>query len=302
MTEIAKANWALAGVCLFLGTNYLATAVAVQSFTPAMLQGIRFGAGGLILLAAALSMGQRLPDSRTEWWRIAVVSFFSMFAGNWLVAMSVRDVPSGLAPVIISLMSGFFMLFCAAKGESPGRNVWIGLGAAFVGMVVMFWPDITDHAARRSERYYWSVAGLVGTAFVWAYGAYRARHYRVATPLMMFTALQYTMAGLMFAPVAVFSGEARTFHVPRTGWGAMAYLIVAGTWLAYGFFMYILPRLPAPRIATNSYIVPLVALVAGFAVRGERLTAHQFAGAAVIIASVVIVNFPNLLDRLAGRR
>ena len=70
----------------------------------------------------------------------------------------------------------------------------------------------------------------------------------------------------------------------------MIWLGALGTGLAYLLFFRIIERWGATRTTLVTYVIPLVAIVLGFIVLGERLRPLELVGAALIIAGVVLVN------------
>jgi drug/metabolite transporter (DMT)-like permease len=74
------------------------------------------------------------------------------------------------------------------------------------------------------------------------------------------------------------------------GWVAMMWLGALGTGVAYLLFFRIIARWGATRTTLVTYVIPLVAIVLGFVVLGERLRLIELVGAALIIAGVVLVN------------
>ena len=70
---------------------------------------------------------------------------------------------------------------------------------------------------------------------------------------------------------------------------ALVYLTVVGSIVAFNAFTYLLERVPASRLSTYAYINPVVAVILGWLLAGEPLTARTLAGAAVIVAAVAMV-------------
>ncbi|MDQ1470974.1 MAG: hypothetical protein QOJ99_2454 [Bryobacterales bacterium] len=68
----------------------------------------------------------------------------------------------------------------------------------------------------------------------------------------------------------------------------MAYLIIAASIAAFLAFVWLIDHEPASRVSSYAYVNPLIAVVLGAVVAGERLAAVQFAGAALVLTGVVI--------------
>ena len=60
--------------------------------------------------------------------------------------------------------------------------------------------------------------------------------------------------------------------------------------MAYTAYVWLLKVRPASEVATHAYVNPVVAVVLGAGLGGERVTAVQLAGLAVILLSLALVN------------
>src|ERR1700722_829305 len=91
-----KAYLALACVCVFWGTTYLGIRVALESFSPVALMGIRYTISGGAMLIAPGAMGAQLPRGR-ELWQTAVFGMFALGLGTFSLSWAELTIPSGLA-------------------------------------------------------------------------------------------------------------------------------------------------------------------------------------------------------------
>jgi drug/metabolite transporter (DMT)-like permease len=80
-------------------------------------------------------------------------------------------------------------------------------------------------------------------------------------------------------------------EIPTKGWMSVLYLVVAGSLISFAAFIYSMKTLPAALFSLYAYINPLVALVTGAWLVGDKLTIHIFWGAVVTLIGVFLVNF-----------
>ena len=90
--------------------------------------------------------------------------------------------------------------------------------------------------------------------------------------------------------LALFFEEFNPGEYSARAWGAFFYVSLITTLLGYACYMYILGKLPAPVIATKAYALPLISLITGFVVLGEKLTLIQWVGVLVMLAGITVVN------------
>src|SRR6202011_4797436 len=73
------------------------------------------------------------------------------------------------------------------------------------------------------------------------------------------------------------------------GIGAVAYLVVCGSWIGYSAYIWLLNHVPTTKVATYAYVNPVVAVFLGWLVLNERVDFYVYAGTIVIVAAVVLV-------------
>jgi drug/metabolite transporter (DMT)-like permease len=70
---------------------------------------------------------------------------------------------------------------------------------------------------------------------------------------------------------------------------AVVYLILFGSLVAFSAYSWLLRVEPPTRVATYAYVNPAVAMLLGWAILGEPVTARSLVAAAVIVAGVVLI-------------
>ena len=111
----------------------------------------------------------------------------------------------------------------------------------------------------------------------------------------MATGMKMIGGGVQLLLIGLVAGEwttLRTGGVSVKAWGALAYLVVFGSIVAFTAFTYLLRTSTPQRVATSAYVNPIVALGLGWALLGEQVTGRMLAGAAVILSSVLLVRLP----------
>lgn len=79
--------------------------------------------------------------------------------------------------------------------------------------------------------------------------------------------------------------------VGSEAWLSLLYLILFGSLLAYSAYVWLLKVRPATEVATHAYVNPVVAVILGVYIGHEKVSALQLAGLAVIISSVILVEW-----------
>jgi drug/metabolite transporter (DMT)-like permease len=280
---------ALLAVYVIWGSTYLAIRVVVTNELPPLLSmGVRFVvAGALLAFAVRLRAGAgALKVTRRQLGTCAVVGVLLLGGGNGLVALAERDVPSGLAALLVSTTPLWIVVLGLAAGERPRWLSVVGTLVGFAGTAVLATPG-------GSGALPWQGIALVltGTA-CWAVGSLYSR--RRPSPANAFAAAAYQMlaggAGLVLGGLG--HGELRGLDlaaVPPPGWWALVYLLLAGSLVAYTAYFWLLANAPLQLVTTYAYVNPVVAVALGWALLAEPVTAQVVVGGALAVAGVVVV-------------
>jgi drug/metabolite transporter (DMT)-like permease len=276
-------------ICIVWGTTYLAIRVALESLPVALLAGLRWILASVILLIAMGVTKQVLPPFRT-WGSISVASFLMIVLGNGGVVWAEQYVASGLTAVIIAMVPFWTVLVEAVlkTSDPPDRRTMIGLAVGFAGIVVLVWPELfTDRSGGR-----WFVAGVLALQVAcvgWAVGtAYTKRNIVSSSPLAT-SAMQMLAAGIMFMVLGTAMGEWSRLTFTARSLGAVVYLAIAGSVVAYSAYVYALKYLPVSTVSLYTYVNPLIAVVLGSLLLAEPFSSRTLAASALVFAGIALV-------------
>lgn len=272
---------ALLTVYIVWGSTYFAIQVALQAFPPFMMIGTRFLAAGGILFAWQKWRGAANPTIR-EWRDGGIVGILMLGGGTGLTACAQQYVSSGLTAVFIAcspmILSGLSGLF----GDWPKRREWIGILAGFIGAMLL--ASDGDFAAKPV-----GVLFLLGAILCWDVGSVLSqKKLKMAAGGMGF-ASEMLIGGLFLVIVSLLKGESMTGPVTVDSLAAWAYLVIAGSLLAFTAYMYLLSKVSAGLAASYAYVNPVIAVTLGVLFGGEHLSAKAMLAMVVILGSVVLL-------------
>jgi drug/metabolite transporter (DMT)-like permease len=271
---------ALFALYVIWGSTYLAIRLALESYPPFLLAGLRFLCAGL-LLYGFLRLRRVAPPTRLQWRNAAFTGVLLLGFGNGLVCFAEQRVSSGIAAVAIASMPLFAALFSGLYGQWPNRRETIGLLIGFAGVIVL------NLGSSLSGSRIGAIALLVA-AMCWAFGsAWSRRQDMPAGP--MNTAAQMLCASVALLIVGFGLGEHLPAHPTARATLALAYLALFGSIIAFSAYLYVLKH-ARPALATSyAYVNPPVAVLFGVLLVGERVGVYDLAGMAVILLGVGVI-------------
>ncbi|MDQ3822033.1 MAG: EamA family transporter [Actinomycetota bacterium] len=277
---------ALGTLYVVWGSTYLAIAVLVESAPPVTSAGTRFLlAGSLLALFLFLARHRRpLVVRRDEIVAAAGVSVLTLFAAFSLLFLGETRVPSGLAALLIASIPLWVVLLRLVGREPVDRLMLVAVALGFVGVAALFVPG-----ANAAAPALWLFV-LLGAAVSEAVGSFLAQRVRLPDDPLLSATVQMVFAGALMVVAGLAIGErVAVGDVSGEALVALAYLVVPGSLLAYTAFVWLLQNASVSTATTYAYVNPVVALLLGWALVDEPVSALTLASAATIVGSVAIV-------------
>ena len=272
------------------GSTYLAIAYAVRSLPPVLTTAARFVVAGMILCLYAWWRGAPRPVW-AEWRAAAIAGALLVVGGTATVCWAEQWVPSGLTSLLCATVPLWFVLleWMAPGGQRPRGLVAAGVALGLVGIAVLTNP-FGDRAA--DGRVVAAAGVLVLSSILWAVGSLYSRRAALPESAVLGMGMEMMTGGLLCIPAGLLIGERSTVdlaHVPAAAWIAVAFLTFVGCLVAFTTYMWLLRVSVPSRVATHAYVNPVVAVVLGWAVAGEALTARMVVAAGLIVGAVVLI-------------
>jgi drug/metabolite transporter (DMT)-like permease len=254
-----------AWICLLIvyvvwGSTYLAIRVGVETMPPLLMAAARSLAAGLIMFPLGLRRRRSAPlDSRwpsRPQWRWCAAAGVLLLVGQGVVGVAERTIPSGLAALLVATVPLWLL------GLDAGLN-------SVTGVLI-----------------------VLGAAGMWALGTMTARRGTFPSSMVLATGIELLAGGVALLILAAVTGEFGSLHlghVSAGSWLALGYLIVFGSIVAFSAYGIAVRSLPTPTVATYAYVNPVIAVLLGALILGERLTPAMIGGGILVVGAVVLV-------------
>jgi len=289
---------AFAVIYLVWGLTFAVNRIMVHALPPLLAAGTRFLLSGALLTLIARARGLALPARRREWYSIAATAVLGVLLANGLSVLALRWIASNQA-ALINASSAFWIAWVGMYGRRAApvsSRTWTGLGIGFAGVAML----VFAHGFGASAHVGWQLS-LLGATLCWALATFIMRESQSECDPLAFTACYLLLGGALLAAAGLASGDAARWTWSPAGITAIVFLGIFSSTLGFVAYSYLLLHETPSRIGTYAYVNPLVAVVAGRLLLGERLDALQIAGSAVIFAGVVLVRNLPLFPRLRRR-
>ncbi|HEX6129688.1 MAG TPA: EamA family transporter [Candidatus Limnocylindria bacterium] len=275
---------AFIGVVIVGGLNAIAVKQSVQELDPFWSAGLRFVVAALLLFGLVIVMRRSFPRGRSL--SGALLYGLVAFAGSFgLVYPALRDLPAGTAILFLALVPletfGLAVLHRQERFQLQGLfGAFIALGG--VGLVVA--DQLSANVPLASI-----LMMLAGTLFV-AEGAVILKWVPRSDPFAT-NAVAMTGGGLALLALSLVAGEA--WLVPTRGdtWVAMGYLVVFGSIVLFGLYLFALRRWTASAVSYVTLLMPLITIPVAAILIAETVSLSFLVGGALALLGVYVGAF-----------
>jgi drug/metabolite transporter (DMT)-like permease len=273
----------LASLALMWGLSFLFIKVAVDVVAPLWIVAARCVVGALVLLVALRIRGTRLPRGRRSWRDLTVLAALGNALPWGLMAWATQFMPSGLVAVVNALAPTSTLVIAIVVGlERASLRRALGLVLALCGTAIAVSSNLGVPGTILA------VAAVAAATVCYGAGTvYAKQHVSGTHPPLAIATGQVTVAALLSLPAAaLFAPAPDVSQVTLPVVGSLVALGVLGTGTAFLAFYTLIARVGATNSILVTYLIPVVALVAGALVLGEPLTVVVVVGTALTIGGV----------------
>ncbi|WP_436736004.1 DMT family transporter [Streptomyces sp. BBFR102] len=283
-----RAGGRVAVLALLWGSTFLWIDLALEGFSPVQITFVRCALGAALLLVLARRAGVRLPRGRRAAGRLLVAAFLCNTLPFALFSLGQQSVDSGVAGVLNATTPLWSLLVGLAAGDrrGPGARRLAGLAAGFAGTVLIFAPWQPGALAGWGALALLGAAASYALAFAWMGRAPAGQ----GVPAIGLSAAQLTVATVLAALLLPWGGPPPQAPgvVPVL---ALLVLGVFATGVTFHLtYRTILAEGPTQAAAVG-YLLPVVSVLLGALVLGERVGWRVVAGMAVVLGGVVLTRW-----------
>ncbi|GMA64405.1 DMT family transporter [Alicyclobacillus fastidiosus] len=272
------------------GVNWPLTKIALVYTPPILFAGIRTVLGGLLLLIVAIPRFKLLRFKQT--WHIYLIScLFNIVLYYGLQTVGLKYLPAGLFSVIVFLQPVLLgVLSWAWLGESMYGLKIVGLILGFAGVAVISAGSLSGHL---------SVVGVIlalCSAVAWALGTAYVKKTSGRVDSIWLVTVQLIIGGLVMTGLGtgLESWSSIVWNVPFIATLIfISVFVIAAGWLV---FFILIGSGEASKVASYTFLIPLISIVTGTVFLHEPFTLYLLAGLVLIVVSIYFVNRPRKIS------
>ncbi|MBO3098141.1 EamA family transporter [Gelidibacter pelagius] len=271
------------------GSTYLLNKIAVTELPPFMLASIRFMTAGLLIFIIAKLMGKSLAITKKQLINVFIAGFLFLTIGNGIVVWALKYVDSGFAALEISAQPLVVLILMRIfQGKKIKAMSVLGVVLGIIGIYLL----VSQNEVVSKEG---SITGMIMIFFCmvsWAAGSLFVGNADLPSNYFVNTGYQMVAGGFMLVIASLIFGE--TWSLPNA-WSeevqwSMVLLIVFGSIVAFTSFNFLLKKVSPDKVATSTYVNPIIALLLGWYFLNEVITTQSIVAAIVLLTGVYFIN------------
>lgn len=272
------------------GSTFLAIRVGVREVPPFLLAGMRFFAAGILLYAWMRAKGTPAP-TRHEWVAASSLAVLIFVLDYGLLFWAEKRVPSGIAAVMMATIPVYMALteIVFLRTQRLTLRLAFALLLGIGGVAVLVGRSSTLSGGPIDTR---GAIALTISAISWSAAAILLRKLPLPQSKVMSSGAQMLAGGILLTLTAALLGELKGFQIQAVSleaWLSLAYLIVAGSIIAFTAYVWLIHHESPTKVGTYAYVNPVIAVLLGYFFGGEALGARTILGTMLILVSVVVI-------------
>ncbi len=271
------------------GSTYLLNKIAVNELPPFMLASIRFIVAGILIFIIAKLMGKSIAISWRQLKNTTIAGFLFLTFGNGVVVWALKYVDSGFAALEISAQPLIILLLMRVlQGKKIQMMSIIGVILGFIGIYLL----VSQEQIISQENSILGMLMIFACMLSWGYGSLFVGKADLPRNYFVNTGYQMLTGGIMLVISSLLFGEKWTSPIE---WSSsvqysMLLLIVFGSIVAFTSFNYLLKVVSPEKVATSTYVNPIIALGLGWYFLNEQITYQSIAAAVILLTGVYFIN------------
>mgnify|MGYP006412907223 FL=1 len=258
--------------------------ILVTAASPLMVLSLRFFISGLLGIALARMLGQKIQLNKGEWTVVVIIGIsqnaiylaFNFIAMQWIEA-SLAAIIASLLPLVVAAVCWIFL------GEKTGFKGMLGLIVGFGGVLVIMLDKLSS-----SNAYLGMTLCLIAVAALAGATLYVGRMMSLNNNVVMIVGLQMLVGSITLFPFSLI------FETWNIEWSTSFVLAFLYTTLVPGLFgtliwFFLVRRIGPVKAATFHFLNPFFGVLVAALILSEPLSMRDGIGVTIIMAGILLV-------------
>jgi len=279
----------LAAVTLIWGTNWSIMKIGLGALPPFTFRAATVPASGLLILALAFLLGQRITAPRAAWPPILISALFNVTLWHAFSAFGIAAMDSGRASVVAFTMPLWAAVLAHLLLAEPiGARRLLALFLGMGGIGALLTPDLARFATDPRDFPLIGPLMMTGSAVVWAAGTLWQKRIGWAMPVLPHTGWQLFLGGLPLIAAALLFDDAEAIAWTPSLVVLVVYSAVAPLGFCYWAWYKMVTLFPTHIAAIGTLMIPVLAVTSGATLLGEPFGTAEIAALVLVVGAIAL--------------
>jgi drug/metabolite transporter (DMT)-like permease len=277
---------AIAAATILWSVNYSFAKMAVLEIDPFAVAFVRVLVATPLFFMALAWQGQPILPTVAELRAALPLGVTGVLANQIFFITGIRRTTPAHSALVVSLLPVAALLLAAfLLGEKLTPLKVTGVLVAFAGIFLI---SIRDGWSFSRDTLGGDLLTLCGVC-AFAYYTVAGKKVIPRIGVLRTTALCFLIGGALMLPLVI----SRALHqdwgsVSPRGWGALAYVVFAATFLCYLLYYGALSRIESGKVAAFTYLQPVLAGITSYLILDESIQGHFVLGGIAVLTGVYL--------------
>lgn len=281
-------DWSLVLLLSVLwGCSFFFVGVSVQEIPPLFIVLCRVGIAAVVLLLVVHLRGFEMPHSLRTWGAFLVMGAFNNVIAFGLITWGQTQIESGLASILNATAPIFSVLLAhyVTRQERITANKLAGVLVGWCGVTVLIGESLLYAPGDQVV----AQLAVLGGTFSYSYAAFYAKRLEGLRPIVIAagtlcgsTIIMIPVVTIFEEPWAVMPSAEALFSIGGLG--------IVSTAIAYTVYFRALATVGPTNLLLATFLLPVNAIWLGVIGLGENLAWNAFAGMALILSGLVLID------------
>ena len=289
--KLSKETIVLAFFAIYViwGSTYLLNKIAVQEIPPLFLSATRFTFAGFLILLIAKILKLPLKITKKQFLNNLLAGFLFLVYGNGVFVWALKYVDSSFAALeASSLPLVVIILMRILYGQKNHKISLLGVFLGIIGIYLL----VSQQNITNGENSLLGVFMIATCIISWASASIFVSKADLHPNYFVNSGYQMFSAGILLSVFSLFVGEE---WISPLLWNnattySMVLLVIFGSIIAFTSFNFLLKKVSPEKVATSSYVNPLIALLLGWYVLDEKISFQSIIAAIILLLGVYFIN------------
>ncbi|MBZ8139800.1 EamA family transporter [Rubrivivax gelatinosus] len=287
-------------LCVLWSLQQISLKAAASDIAPMLMVALRSGIAALAVAGVMLWRGERVQPASGRWRPGLLVGL--LFALEYLfVAEALRHTHA--AHVVVFLYTSPIFAAFGLHARLPAERLrplqWAGIGIAFGGIALAF---LGRGGSGPAAAMLWGDALALAAGASWGATTVVIRCSRLSQAPASETLLYQLLGAFVLLGAAALASGQTTLQATPAFWGHLAFQALIVSFASFLVWFWLLRHYLASRLGVLAFLTPILGVIFGAWLLGERLDAAFVAGGLLVLAGVFVVSAHGWLEGLLRRR